>query len=260
MITSTTELRIKKVQINTIITCCQSDKELENVAQWNKAAARIAVFGQVTPFTVYGYRFLQTKNKVPGLREALAKYVINLQEGGILAIASPLILINPDQVEFFSYIDKVDMGRSWAASATQDGISRLFVISASVLPHIMRDLPDTIPFSGDEWEIWMHNWLSKYMLKHRYFNADQFGLIRVKPAIPADAPNLATEPKSISFGIDGKAVEQKADNNALGIYLIKEPKTEPIKVEQKSSGLEAALSDIVPMVEKKKPGRPKKNK
>jgi len=197
------EAKVKNRTINTILTSISTEAQIDIVDTWGCAAGRTAVFGHIAPSPMDGYRFIKTKSAFPPLRDMLIQYVINLQEGGIIALISPTVLVSKDQSALFNYMDEQGMGRAWAGKGTINGNIRAFIVASSVVPHIMRDLPENVvfgvhnPATGQEtWTEWMDNWFKSFLLPHRYFSIDQFDFISYpgkQPAALAGLVNQANE-------------------------------------------------------------------
>lgn len=67
-------------------------------------------------------------------------------------------------------------------------------MTAPVLPHVMRDMSEALVFGTETWRTWMHSWLKKFMLQHRYFDAGKFGFVTnltEVPVVPSETPKEA---------------------------------------------------------------------
>lgn len=247
IINRVTELKIRKTKLDTIITGTNPklgplSDQYAIVEKWKTSAGRI--FVHTTQNTGLKFDGLRVSiGKEPDLASVLKSYVINIPGREIFLICAPNVIINPEQTAFFNYAENEKMERSWAAYATDapEGLPKAFVMTAPVLPYVLQNIPPNLSFGTQEWAIWLHQWMSKFMLSHRYFNADAFGLIHpaiVKPIDPVIVADL----------LDAVQDQPKAP----------EPVLEPV-LSQKVEPVEAQIAQPVQEpVKAKKKGRPKK--
>lgn len=198
MINSVTELRIKKTKLATAITATSNklpipvEAQFLAVCDWCKSADRVIVHSDQKPAaSPDGLRLSPTKSSNLAVADVIRAYVVQIPGDEIFAIAAPNILIGQDQVKFFNYVSDQKMERVWAAYFTlkeTGNVPVMFIMSAPVLPYILQNIPSNLTFDGESWALWMNDWLNSFMLKHRYFNGDQFSL-----ALPLVAPTVAIE-------------------------------------------------------------------
>lgn len=244
MITSVTELKIRKYKLSTILTATNSlmdipvEKQLETIGKWADSASRVILHSTEKPSFHKGLRLNQTTDSNMTVLKLLRSYVVQIPGSEIFAIAAPNVLILPDQQALFEHVEKQKMERSWAAYAKVglEDTPKVFIMSAPVLPYVLRDLPPTLTFATDEWAKWVHNWMGKFMLKHRYFNAAPFGIVApvempVVPAVVAEIPLVEAEVAQVVI-----QTPEGAQKPAFEVI-------EPVSLTQPT---------------KKKPGRPKK--
>jgi len=196
-----TELKIKKTKLATIVTAISGklsvpvEAQLLAVNGWSNAAARVIVHSayKMPVMPNNGIRMASTKQENPAVADILRAYVVQIPGDEIFAIAAPNISFNPDQLKLFTHVEKEKMERAWACYASTGGSKTpsVFVMSAPVLPHILRDIPNTISFADESWSVWMDNWLSKFMLKHRYFDGNQFNLVSPL-TVPAETVDVVS--------------------------------------------------------------------
>jgi len=182
-----TELKARKTKLSTIVTAISGDMgilvedQMLTVNEWDASSARVIVHSAykwpITPAN--GVRIAPTKHNNPLVADVLRAYIVQIPGNEIFAIAAPNVKFNGPQTDLFYHVEKEKMERAWACYC-DNGESKVpvaFVLSAPVLPHILRDIPNTITFANPSWATWMDGWLSKFMLKHRYFNGNQFNVV-----------------------------------------------------------------------------------
>lgn len=236
MIFTTTELKIRKVALNTILTATHPnlgtiDHQFDVMKAWEKSAARIIIHtNEVPKISILGGRIYPTKTGITSLSDMIRMYVVQIPGAEVFAIAAPNTKIAPDQKAFFEHVEYQKMERSWAAHSglDADGLPRAFIMSAPVLPHILRDLPEGLTLGNNSWSKWLHEWLRKFMLQHRYFDATKFNITPTETVV---IPEIAPLPPIESV------LSQK----------LTEPETSAVQPK-----IEAKI--------KRKPGRPKKVK
>ncbi len=223
----TREMKVKKNKINTILTATSEslgpvEAQLNTITSWAKAANRIIVHSNAKMAQFDGLRYMAEDAPETPLIQILRRYIVQIPGGEIFALAAPNVLISTNQSELFEFVDKNRMEVTWAGMATlpgEPGCPRAFIMSASILPHILRDMPAHLTFGNDEWALWMDAWLGKFILAHRYFDANQFNFVSKIPA--------------------------KADY-------------EPVAVVSEPLAIQTPTEPEVPVKAKGKPGRPKK--
>lgn len=199
-----TELKARKTKLSTIVTAISGDVgipvdfQMLTVNEWDASSARVIVHSAykwpVAPSN--GVRVAPTKHSNPLVADVLRAYIVQIPGNEIFAIAAPNIRFNGPQVDLFAHVEKEKMERAWACycSFEQNNPPKCFILSAPVLPHILRDIPNTLTFDGVAWSVWLDGWLSKFMLKHRYFNGNQFNLISPIKILSDEIEEFVPEP------------------------------------------------------------------
>jgi hypothetical protein len=141
-----------------------------------------------------------TKSGNMTVSDVLRGYAFQIPGTEVFAISAPNILINQNQEKFFEHVASKKMERAWAAYLTLPGsrVPVAFIVSATILPYIVSDMNNSLTFEGESWALWMHEWMSKFLLAHRYFDATSFELISpivVPASVVEDAP--ADKPKKV---------------------------------------------------------------
>ena len=230
-INKVTELKARKNKLSTIVTAISEnlgplvEDQMLLVNEWDKSSARIIVHSAykwpVSPSN--GVRISPTKHKSPLVADILRAYVVQIPGNEIFAIAAPDVEFNGPQVDLFAHVEKEKMERAWGCycSSEQGNPPKCFVISAPVLPHILRDIPNNLTFEGVAWQVWLDTWLSKFMLKHRYFNGNQFKIIKVKNSpfsIAGIKESLNIKPDKDSSKTNGLTSEPTKSKKSLKFW------------------------------------------
>jgi hypothetical protein len=180
-----------KSKVTTVLTQTrygdEEDGRRDVIGQWSKVVPRIFVVGPVAPPKEFGVRW--AGNNHGNIRNLISAYMFQMPGNEVVALAAPDILINKDQSKLFEFINSQRYGLAWAAHANIDGKPRIFIMAGSVVAHIMRDIPQTLSITGNDWKEWVHAWLDKYMMKPRYINATDFGIIQDAFPKPVEAPS-----------------------------------------------------------------------
>lgn len=195
IINRTIEVKVTKKLLDTIITCATKPEDFDHISQWGKSAARVIVSAPFrTDVNFDGLRVNITKNENIRAVDMLRGYVVQIPGNEVFAIASPDVDISPDQVPFFKHVGEQRMERAWAAYfLTNKQVPDVFIMSAPVLPHVLRDFPEAVLFSNDAWKLHLHNWLKRFMLQHRYFDGTPFGFVKqssLQPILATLEPDL----------------------------------------------------------------------
>lgn len=194
MITKEIKVRARVSKIHTAVTATSASSPIPIEGQFYAINHWATVFDRVfahsnkrpTEFP-NGLRINPSKGDSVTLNEVLRTYMAQIPGGEIFLIAAPNVMISDYHTDLIAFVEDNRLERAWGfyASAGQK-IPLAFVISAAVLPHILRDVPVGLEFTGDGWAVWLNNWLSTFLPSHRYFSADQFDLIK-----PLQVPTVA---------------------------------------------------------------------
>lgn len=209
--------------------------QIRNIGKSSLVCDRVFVCGPVDPGEGDGIRWFKTNPETP-IRNLLGTYAMQIPGVEVCALVGPESHLGEEQSPLLEFVFKQKMELAWAAYACKDGpVPKIFVMSAAVVPHIMRDIPITLTF-GDNWQIWMHEWMGRLMPPHRYVNASHFDIVRSAPPV-LNAYDLD------DFTPVAVQTNPEPSKTLIGV----QPATEPEKP------LKAAEQPV-----KRKPGRPKK--
>lgn len=188
------EMKLKKLKIDTILTAALKPSDWDVIDQWAFASSRIFVHSQLkAPRQFDGLRVNPSKTERVRVVDALRSYVVQIPGKEVFAIAEPSVFISQDQAKLFAFVADQKMERTWAAffAPNNPDIPDAFLMAAPVLPYILQEFPEGALFGTPEWRVWMHAWLGKFMLSHRYFNGSGFGFVTsATPPKPIDVPIL----------------------------------------------------------------------
>lgn len=204
------EIKLTHSKINTILTATTdrlpepTNNQLMVTQDWCSCADRVIVHSNGKPTTIVpqGFRLNPTRSTNPTLADIFRAYLVQIPGGEVFAIAAPNVRFNPEQRDFFSFVNDNKMERAWASYLTTGGfpVPQAFVISAPILGHIMVDIPPNLTFDGEGWAVWLHDWCGKFLMKHRYFDGSSFEVILpiiLSPVKPAEEYDLTVEPPKI---------------------------------------------------------------
>ncbi len=154
------------------------EKQLEFIDSWAKLVPKVIVLGDKEPNKANGVRWVKT-NPNPPLRNILGTYMVQIPGAEVCSLTSPDTLIGGNVAGVLEYVDSQKMELAWAAYCygPNKEAPSLFIMSAAVVPHIMRDIPATLTFGDPAWKKWLHEWMKKLLPVYRYFDATPFGLI-----------------------------------------------------------------------------------
>jgi hypothetical protein len=195
-----TESALRHKKISTGLTVLDNsvgiDPELQrkSISQWTKQFAKVYVSGTVEPH-IDGARWDRTKF-TPTIHDMLTQYVVKTPGNEIVFLGAPNVSVTADSEKFIKYVNSNAMGLAWAAyvRTQKDGEIKGFAISLTVVAHLIGDMPNDLTLKGDGWSRWIHAWMTKHMLRHRYFDATDMGVVQefATPVVvpPAPAPTV----------------------------------------------------------------------
>ncbi len=193
------------------------DEQIKNIAAWDGSVARVFVHTQMPLPSYFGIRPVASDGEKTSFREVLANYVFQIPGADTVVICNPDVLVSKDSGVIIDYAINNRMEMVWGGYCLLGTETpRAFVVSAPVISHLLNDIPLDMKFASGEWRSWMHNWMTKFMMRHRYFDATKFNIISEGYA----------EPKAIEY--KANILEAKAVNP--------EPFVPPAQPEKKKPG------------------------
>jgi hypothetical protein len=142
------------------------------IRSWKPAAEKVRVFG--TPIEEEpGVSNAKMKFGHPTLKAIVEDHVKGLRSQGALIIAPPTVQIAPVCIQLTEWAGKKNMGIAWVFHAAN---KKVWGFTPAIARVLVKEIPETILFKGDEWSTWLESWVVKYVQPHRRFEADQFNL------------------------------------------------------------------------------------
>lgn len=193
--------RPTKTYVGTILTgLVDHERQIKNIHQWVGSAGMIRVHSHKREQENGGLRFIKPGRQHPTLKELVGDFLMQIPGNDTVAIASPDVLIAKDLSGLFAIANGLSV-ETWGAffyKKTADGklvpdvAPSVFVMTTSILPYLFNEIPDTLNFSTDTWARWLHEWLMVHVLKPRYFDATNTGLVT---ECPINAYEVKPEPE-----------------------------------------------------------------
>ncbi len=195
------EVDVNVPKINTIITHASNDAQLAAIATWGQSSPRVAVYGRDFKTDLPAFRFIKSKSYPTQLKEAIMYFAVNLQENDVFALINPEVEVNPNQKDIFTYLQRMQCGRSWACWFSTNHKVQGFMVSAPVIHYLIEEMPDGLNFSDEAWITWIDKWLKSRLPQHRYFAIDALQFVKpfiYKSSQTLDAPLDFAEPDKVS--------------------------------------------------------------
>lgn len=164
------------------------------IHNWRPSTDKVKVFGKPIEL-VSGVSYVKSKNPRPTLREVFEDHYGTNRSPAPLVLSVPYVAIRPVCVDIYEYADKKKMALAWAFSAKtskEDAFPSIFGLSPSVVKILSQETPEDILFDEPEvWVKWMADWIKRYMLAHRIFDATDMGVVdKIPIVIPVDPISL----------------------------------------------------------------------
>lgn len=182
------------------------ESQLRIIRNWVPAAAMTYVLSKPEIKNEIGISWQKSYKPRPLFKDAIVNHMGRIRGFESIGLASPDIAIKPDFSTMFDKVSTLRLQTAWAFRFEIDKIPRFFVINTFILPHMLPNLTDSVFFDGVEWQEWMHKWLVKTMLPHRYVDVTNLGNVteaieKPKPE-PVKAPEVVVETKTEPFDDD----------------------------------------------------------
>ncbi len=184
-----TEIKMKRDKIASGLTFSGPPEVIES---WAKSFPRVVVYGDKEPPKLDGVRFVPTKVR-PVVKNLLGTYLYMIPGNEVLIMANPDILVGGDRLKLLAYVSSQKMELAWACHCDIDGQPRAFIMSAAVVGHLMRDIPEKMTMD-DPWLKWVAEWMVRMLPPHRYFDGTEYGIVRSLENPVLNAYSVAPEP------------------------------------------------------------------
>lgn len=198
------EVRTYNRKISTAITATykatpgtvSEEQQGKNLASWNKTIPRLLVMGPIRPPSLPGLRWLPSSNDLP-LANLFGSYMMEIPGYEVCLVADPDFEIGGGVEKLLEFVDSQRMELAWGCYIPYSR-GMAFLLNASVIAHIIQDLPATVHVGTSDWQKWLHGWLSRHMQPHRYFDGSRFGIISEPKPPVVNAYEIApdVEPKT----------------------------------------------------------------
>ena len=191
---------MKPLKLGSLLTAADDPDSIASIIKWHESAGSTFVLTNQPLPEIFGFNAVKPRKDVPSLWEALVQHLGRMRGREIIGIGIPPLEIPTDFSSIQTPLTASKMELNWAFSARarpDDIAPKFFVITTSLIPHIVRDLKDDVPFTGNSWALFLDAWCKKTMLPHKYIQqAFQVDYPKpVEPIIPDDAPEPVVKKK-----------------------------------------------------------------
>jgi hypothetical protein len=250
MVTMTGER--KKTKYDTILTAISPSQpprlQLNAVRQWLPSTGSVVAFGDVrNPENNPGIEIYPPKKGSVTLWELLEFQNAKGSRFEVVAICAPNLVLNDTPSALFDFLAGAGTGRAWAfyvPSPVQGAAHDFFVTTTSVIPHLVKAVPEDLTMEGTDWAVWLHEWLTINMPAHRYLDATKFDLVTGRIAAPPEPPSIF----SIA-GFADRALEEIAPARPWARQHVTEIDAKPVTLAK--AGLSEKIDDEVAIEEQK---------
>lgn len=171
-----------KPKVAAAITWADTNEQLARLSDWVSVAPRVYIHSKSKPEQKFGLFWHQIKPDAQplNLQKIVTTYLMRIPGQEVCILAAPSVELGGDIAGLMEAVHKSRFHGSWAAfdrGPDKSDPPHLFILTAAVFAFMMRTLPHNLQLGGTEWRTWMHNWLSNNMLRPRYFEATQYGLV-----------------------------------------------------------------------------------
>ncbi len=191
--------KVSTVMLGTGDSGAPAETQIECIRHHSQFASKVLCAGPLNPGKANGVVWQNLGEKVP-LVNALGAYMMNVPGNEVFAIIKPTVKLNPDLSTLLNEIEKRRFDVTWAAFSCGSGFTpKAFIMSSSVVPHIMRDAQPGVLLQSKDWDVWLHQWMKDNIMSGRYVDATGLSAIssEIVPAQPVmNAYDYKPEPKA----------------------------------------------------------------
>lgn len=212
-----------------------------------------------------GLELYEPKGNTPTIREVLLQYMARNPNWEVVAIFKPNISLHPNPYLLLDFMASAGTGRAWSfyVMGPNGTIPELFATTTTVIPHLIKSIPADLTFEGDDWAVWVDDWMRVNMPAHRYVDAAKFNLIGARvqlPPEPAQIFSVAALAKEALADIAPYSDWARQDESIKDLELPAEAVSEPVVPVSDQEQANAPVKPKKPVKAKGKGkrGRPKK--
>lgn len=179
------EVKFQKISMALTVTNDKLPAEAQNavLSQWASIVPRMIVMG---PFSIRapGVRYFPSASSIP-LAHLLGSYVMDIPGAEICLLASPTFELSDNIDALSAFVSERKIQLAWGGRLTHGEVPYGFVMSASLISHMINDIPATISMDTDKWAAWVHGWMLQRMPPSRYLDINSYNVVRPKPVMNA---------------------------------------------------------------------------
>jgi hypothetical protein len=174
------EVKSTRTTINTVLTATSNETpiqdQLAHISQWGTLVPRVIAMGPHRPHGMNGLKWTATNPKTP-ISHLLGTYIMEIPGVEVCLLATQTFDLGGDLKGLLDYVGRQRMELAWAGYLNnRKGDPVGFLISASVVAHMINDIPQNVTLESSAWTYSVHSWLKAHMQPHRYFDATPFAL------------------------------------------------------------------------------------
>lgn len=186
-----TELKKKMTKLGVVITSMDATigddyvEQAKAASLLTKESGTVLVHGpegSMSPENPYipGLQYVTSKQKIPALKFAVSDYIGRIRASHSVGFCRPKVQFDENFEALWDFVVANRMERTWAFYIKEEGsdIPIFIGMSGPLIEHIFHSAPDGLLMQGEEWMKWLHEWASKAVMRHRYFDASGFLKIR----------------------------------------------------------------------------------
>ncbi len=218
------EIKKKREKFGSIITFVPDDLRLENFLSHTSLSAYV-IAHRIGASNDKGFGQLVVGHRaVPKLKNVIGHYISQIRGGELVVFIGPDTNLLDNGTKVYDHLDANRIERAFALWLGTREKPSAIILSSALIEHLFHAIPDQLDMNGD-WIGFIDGWLKKYIFGGRYFDGNDFVSLVVTELVPAESYIIEQDPVMADAGV---AV------------------TAPVFEE--------------PVIEKKKPGRPKTKK
>lgn len=168
-----------------------SEAQTQAVVNWVPAAAMTYVLSKHEIKNKIGLTWQKSYKPKPLLKDSLQNYMGRIRGYETIGLVSPDVTVNPDFTKLHEAVVGQRLQMAWAFRFEIDSLPKMFVVSTPLIAHMLNACPERLVFDGPEWPRWVHEWITKSTLPHRYVDGTSFGNVST---VPPEAPQDTLEP------------------------------------------------------------------
>lgn len=190
---------LRKLNVGAVLTWAQDDVQLVRTQALVKFAPRVYVHSDIQPIDIPGVFWQKAKKEEvpPTLLAVVHNYMMKIPGNEVAVLTGPNVEVVGSIAPALEAVEIKGWTNAWAGFFRNEDneVPFAFIASATVLAQLVHNIPETLKADSFECRNWLHQWLSRYLMRPRYMDLSTHKILSVvKETAPINAYDAVPAP------------------------------------------------------------------